>query len=104
MQIPEPVVVLRPVDEGDFGSVGHVLAGGDTPVQPKIPSAGRAFRVERHGTLLERNRMGRIPAQELAWPSGRQLRDVVAPEVVFLWLFNGMVLILPVFNRKADGK
>src|SRR5687768_5642255 len=91
----EPVVDLRPVDEGDIARIpalGVVARVEDAPEVPKIVRArSPSWSIEdRSIAPLERLRVPVGPAQLLARPErGR----VVAPERVLLGPLDRMVLV-----------
>src|SRR5579863_10419232 len=87
--VPQPVIVLRPVHQRDVARVGarsEIPPPRDAPIEP--PSTCRsllvALRVEGELALAESARLRRRPTEQLADPSRFQRRRVVAPKGVFL--------------------
>src|ERR1700680_2002552 len=89
--VPQPVIVLRPVHEGDVAIVGagrEISPPRDSAIEP--PAAGGsllvALRIEWQLALDERAWIGRNPTEQLAGPRRFQPGRIVAPEGVLLRL------------------
>lgn len=87
VEIAEPVVVLRPVDEGDVAlaearpEIGFVH---DAAVEPQIEAALLRLQggIEEDVAAFQGDGIRHRPRQQLVGPGGRQLGEVVAPERV----------------------
>src|SRR5215217_6446647 len=103
----EPVVYLRPVDQGDIAreqSFGEVLAGEYAPIVPEIGAV--TAREERF--LVEDRALAGLqgigvdvgPRELRTWP---EARPVTAPEIVIFGLVYRVVLTRYVVERKTPA-
>ena len=103
----EPVVYLRPVDQGDVAieqALGEVLAGEYAPVVPEVgavtPGEEGFFVEDRAVAGLQGIGVDVSPGELRAGP---EARPVVAPEVVILGLVYRVVLAWHVVEGKAPA-
>src|SRR5215210_7374972 len=103
----EPVVYLRPVDQGDVAieqALGEVLAGEYAPVVPEVgaitPGEEGFFVKDRAVAGLQVVGVDVGPGELWARP---EPRPVAAPEVVVFGLLYCVVLVGRVVERKAPA-
>src|SRR5215208_2142057 len=103
----EPVVYLRPVDQGDVAieqAIGDVLAGEYAPVVPEVGAVTpgeEGFFVEDRAVAGPQGVGVDVGPGELL--AGPETRLVAAPEVVILGLVYRVVLSGHVVERKAPA-
>src|SRR5438034_3605852 len=107
-EVAEPVIILRPVNQCDIAAVStgrEIATVRDATIEPEIePLPCLAGWVEASGSLLERDRLGRPPAQERSGPGRRQLWNILAPEVILRRLVDRVVFAEEIIHREATGK
>src|SRR5215204_2380372 len=103
----EPVVYLRPVDQGDVAieqALGKVLAGEYAPIVPEVgavtPGEEGLFVEDRAVAGLQGIGVDVRPGELRARP---EARPVAAPEVVIFGLVYSVVLVRYVVERKAPA-
>src|SRR5829696_4648178 len=103
----EPVVYLRPVDQGDIAreqSFGEVLAGEYAPVVPEVGAV--TAREERY--LVEDRALAGlqgigVDARPGELRAGPEARPVTTPEIVIFGFIYRVILARYVVERKAPA-
>src|SRR6185312_1729619 len=97
---PDSVVVLRPVNQSYVARCKAILKVTSIQNSSKTPPRIAIGWLKKRALQgLESGRFYHSPAKQATWPVRR---SVVAPELVFTWLFNDVVFTGQILHGKTE--